>query len=58
MQGTVYLALDADNAGKTATSRASRMAAQRSTDLRVVAMPAGRDPVLGGNGGVRRDLDP
>ena len=44
VQGTVYLALDADNAGKNATSRASRMAAERQTDLRVVAMPAGRDP--------------
>src|SRR4051794_25166210 len=44
VQGTVFLALDADNAGKNATSRASRMAAERSTDLRVVAMPSGRDP--------------
>ena len=44
VQGTVYLALDADNAGKNATSRASRMASERSTDLRVVAMPSGRDP--------------
>ena len=44
VQGTVYLALDADNAGKNATSRASRMASERQTDLRVVAMPSGRDP--------------
>jgi DNA primase len=44
VQGTVFLALDADNAGKNATSRASRMASERQTDLRVVAMPAGRDP--------------
>ena len=44
VQGTVYLALDADNAGKNATSRASRMAAERGTELRIVAMPAGRDP--------------
>ena len=44
VQGTVYLALDADNAGKNATSRASRMAAERQTDLRVITMPAGRDP--------------
>jgi DNA primase len=44
VQGTVYLALDADNAGKNATSRASRMAAERQTDLRVIAMPSGRDP--------------
>jgi DNA primase len=44
VQGTVFLALDADNAGKNATSRASRMASERQTDLRVVSMPAGRDP--------------
>ncbi len=44
VQGSVFLALDADNAGKSATSRAARMAAERQTDLRVVAMPAGRDP--------------
>lgn len=44
VQGTVYLALDADNAGKNATSRASRMASERQTDLRVINMPAGRDP--------------
>lgn len=44
VQGTVFLALDADNAGKNATTRASRMASERQTDLRVVAMPAGRDP--------------
>src|SRR3954464_6362906 len=44
VQGTVFLALDADNAGKNATSRASRMASERKTDLRVVVMPAGRAP--------------
>src|SRR4051794_37487856 len=44
VQGTVYLALDADNAGKNATSRAARMASERQTDLRVVSMPSGRDP--------------
>jgi DNA primase len=44
VQGTVFLALDADNAGKNATSRAARMASERQTDLRVVAMPSGRDP--------------
>jgi DNA primase len=44
VQGSIYLALDADNAGKNATSRASGMASERQTDLRVVAMPAGRDP--------------
>jgi DNA primase len=42
--GTIYLALDADNAGKNATSRASRMAAERQTELRIIAMPSGRDP--------------
>lgn len=44
VQGTVFLALDADNAGKNATSRAARMASEKQTDLRVVLMPAGRDP--------------
>ena len=44
VQGTVYLALDADNAGKNATSRAARMASERQTDLRIVVMPSGRDP--------------
>ncbi|HEX6715091.1 MAG TPA: DNA primase [Thermoleophilaceae bacterium] len=44
VQGTVFLALDADNAGKNATSRASKMASERQTDLRVVEMPVGRDP--------------
>lgn len=44
VQGSIYLALDADNAGKNATSRASQMAAERNTDLRIIAMPVGRDP--------------
>jgi DNA primase len=44
VQGTVYLALDADNAGKQATFRAAGMAADRNTELRVIAMPGGRDP--------------
>jgi DNA primase len=44
VQGKVFLALDADNAGKNATSRASQMAAERDTELRVIQMPAGRDP--------------
>jgi DNA primase len=44
VKGTVFLALDADNAGKNATSRAARMASERETELRVIAMPAGRDP--------------
>jgi DNA primase len=43
-QGMVYLALDADNAGKQATFRASGMAEERNAELRVVAMPGGRDP--------------
>jgi DNA primase len=43
-QGTVYLALDADNAGKQATSRAAQMSRDRGSELRVVAMPGGRDP--------------
>lgn len=44
VKGTVFLALDADNAGKNATSRAARMASERETDLRVIVMPSGRDP--------------
>jgi DNA primase len=44
VQGTVFLALDADNAGKQATFRAAGMAADRNTELRVIAMPGGRDP--------------
>jgi DNA primase len=44
VQGTVYLALDADNAGKQATFRAAGMAAERNTELRVIAVPGGRDP--------------
>jgi DNA primase len=44
VQGSIYLALDADNAGKNATSRASKMAAERNADLRIIVMPSGRDP--------------
>jgi DNA primase len=44
VQGTVFLALDADNAGKNATSRAARMASERQTALRVVSISGGRDP--------------
>jgi DNA primase len=40
----VYLALDADNAGKQATLRAAQMAREKGGELRVVAMPGGRDP--------------
>src|SRR4051794_12577270 len=43
-QGTVYLALDADNAGKNATGRAAQMARERDAELLVIAMPGGRDP--------------
>jgi DNA primase len=61
VQGTVFLALDADNAGKNATSRAARMASERQTDLRVVAMPSGRDPAeivtQDGADAIRRLLD-
>jgi DNA primase len=44
VQGSVYLALDADNAGKQATLRAAQMAREKGGELRVVAMPGGRDP--------------
>lgn len=43
-EGMVYLALDADNAGKQATFRASGMAKERNAELKVIAMPGGRDP--------------
>jgi DNA primase len=41
---TVLLALDADSAGQEAMLKASRLAAQRKLDLRVVELPAGADP--------------
>jgi DNA primase len=52
VQGTVYLALDADNAGKQATFRAAQMARERNAELRVIAMPGGRDPaeIITGDG--------
>jgi DNA primase len=52
VQGTVYLALDADNAGKNATFRAAEMARERKAELRVIAMPGGRDPaeIITGDG--------
>jgi DNA primase len=52
VQGTVFLALDADNAGKQATLRAAQMARERNTELRVIAMPGGRDPaeIVAGEG--------
>jgi DNA primase len=44
MAGTVLLALDADAAGQDAMLRASALAAKRKLELRVVALPAGKDP--------------
>jgi DNA primase len=43
-RGLVYLALDADRAGRDAMLRASRLAEDRGIDLRVVEMPEGTDP--------------
>ncbi|HEX5896089.1 MAG TPA: DNA primase [Thermoleophilaceae bacterium] len=43
-RGRVYLALDADRAGRDAMLRASRLAEDRGIDLRVVEMPEGTDP--------------
>jgi DNA primase len=42
--GSVYLALDADRAGRDAMLRAARLAEDRGVDLRVVEMPEGTDP--------------
>jgi DNA primase len=44
MASTVLLALDADNAGQEAMLRASSLAAKRKLELRVVPLPAGKDP--------------
>lgn len=44
MAQTVLLALDADTAGQEAMLRASTLAAQRKLELRVVELPAGKDP--------------
>jgi DNA primase len=44
MAHTVLLALDADSSGQEAMLRASRLAAERKLELRVVALPAGSDP--------------
>jgi DNA primase len=44
MAQTVLLALDADSAGQEAMLRASRLAAKRKLELRVVPLPAGADP--------------
>jgi DNA primase len=43
-RGTVFLALDADRAGRDAMLRAARLARERGVDLRVVDMPEGKDP--------------
>lgn len=44
MAQTVLLALDADSAGQEAMLKASRLAARRKLELRVVELPAGADP--------------
>ena len=51
-RGTVYLALDADRAGRDAMLRAARLAEDRGVDLRVIDMPEGADPadLVGENG--------
>ena len=41
---SVFLALDADRSGQEAMLRASRVAADRGVELRVVEMPEGTDP--------------
>jgi len=41
---SVFLALDADRSGQEAMLRAARAAEDRDVELRVVAMPEGRDP--------------
>jgi DNA primase len=43
-RGAVYLALDADRAGRDAMLRAARLAEDRGVDLRVIDMPEGTDP--------------
>jgi DNA primase len=43
-RGTVFLALDADRAGRDAMLRAARLAEDRGIDLRVVELPEGKDP--------------
>ncbi len=44
MAQTVLLALDADSAGQEAMLKASKLAARRKLELRVVELPAGADP--------------
>ncbi len=58
MAHTVLLALDADSAGQEAMLRASRLAARQRLELRVVGMPAGKDPaelVQDGGAGAMRE---
>ncbi len=43
-EGTVFLALDADRAGRGAMLKAAHMAEERNVGLRVVQMPEGTDP--------------
>jgi DNA primase len=43
-RGSVFLALDADRAGRDAMLRAARLAEDRGVDLRVIDMPEGTDP--------------
>ena len=51
-RGVIYLALDADRAGREAMLRAARLAEDRGVDLRVVDMPEGKDPAdLASEGG-------
>jgi DNA primase len=51
-RGVIYLALDADRAGREAMLRAARLAEDRGVDLRVVEMPEGKDPAdLASEGG-------
>jgi DNA primase len=55
MASTVLLALDADTAGQEAMLRASRLAARRRLELRVVTLPGGMDPAeLVQQGGAER----
>jgi len=44
MAQTVLLALDADSAGQEAMLKASKLAARKKLELRVVPLPAGTDP--------------
>jgi len=58
--GTLVFALDADSSGQEAMLRASRLAADREVELRVVELPEGADPAdlvrSEGQAGVRERL--